>query len=336
VPAAARFLPASRAAERVPAPALVLAAAVSVQSGAAIAVRIFPQAGPVGAVWLRLAFSAVLMLAVARPALRSTPRPALLVAVAFGVVLAAMNTAFYLAIDRVPLGVAVTVEFIGPLAVAVGGSRRRLDLLWVLLAAAGVVLLAGADHGSGQAAHVVHPGAHGHLDPLGLGLAAIAGGCWSGYILLSKRVGQRFPGASGLTIALVVGGLGLAPAALILHPSGLADPGVLGAGLGVAVLSSAIPYTLELSALRRLRAATFGVLLSLDPAVAALSGWAVLGQQLHWSEWLAIGCVSAASAAASLAGRDRDTTVSQPAEPPELAAVGAREAPLPHTGGTDR
>lgn len=301
--------------DRVPAPALVLASALSVQSGAAIAVRIFPEAGPVGAVWLRLAFSALLMLAFARPPLRRAGRPALQSAVAFGVVLAAMNTSFYLAIDRVPLGVAVTVEFIGPLAVAVGGSRRRLDLAWVAIAAVGVVLLAGVDRGSG--------GQSSHLDWVGLLLAAVAGACWSGYILLAQRVGRHFSGMSGLTLALIVGAVGLAPAALVLHPAGLASAGVLAAGLGVAVLSSAVPYSLELAALRRLRAGTFGVLLSLDPAVAALSGWLVLGQRLGWSEWLAIGCVVSASAAASLTGRDRDRTEALPAEPPELATAEA-------------
>lgn len=303
-----------------PAPALVLAAAVSVQIGAAIAVRIFPQAGPVGAVWLRLAFSALLMVLVARPALRSAERHALGAAVAFGLVLAAMNTTFYLAIDRIPLGVAVTVEFIGPLAVAVGGSRRRLDLAWVGLAAAGVVLLAGADRSGAAAGH--------GLDPVGLALAATAGACWSGYIVLSQRVGRHFSGASGLTIALVVGALALTPAAAALHPSGLADPGVLASGLGVAVLSSAVPYSLELVALRRVPAGLFGVLLSLDPAVAALSGWVVLGQHLRWTEWLAIGAVMVASAAASLTAR-AGGAASPPAalEPPELAARAPAEVP---------
>jgi len=315
-------VPAWRAVDRVPGPALVLAAAVSVQSGAALAVRIFPQAGPVGAVWLRLVISALLMLVVARPAVRTARPGAVWAAVGFGAVLAAMNTAFYLAIDRIPLGVAVTVEFIGPLAVAVGGSRRRLDLLWVLLAAAGVVLLTGADRAGG---HQGHP-----LDPAGLALAAAAGACWSGYILLSQRVGRHFPGPTGLTLALAVGAVALAPAALTLRPAGLGNAGVIGIGAAVAVLSSAVPYSLELAALRRMHAATFGVLLSLDPAVAALSGWAVLGQRLRWSEWVALGCVVAASAAASLTARRRTPPAGPAAEPPELAVATASD---PGPGG---
>jgi len=276
-------------AERVPAPVLVVAAAVSVQCGAAVAFKLFTDVGPLGAVWIRLLLSAAIMMALARPALRSAEPRALRTAVVFGVVLAAMNTAFYFSLSRVPLGAAVTVEFIGPLAVAVAGSRRLADLLWVVLAALGVVLLAGAgDSGTGQ------------LDPVGLLLAAVAGACWAGYILLAKRVGVHFPGTSGLTIALVVGAVALAPAALVRHGAGFLDAGVLAGGLVVALLSSALPYSLELIALRRLRPATFGVLLSLDPAVAALSGLLILGQHLEWTEWVAIGCVVLASAGASL------------------------------------
>jgi inner membrane transporter RhtA len=308
--------------DRVPAPTLVVAAAVSVQCGAAIAVRLFTTVGPLGAVWIRLLLSALVMALVARPRLRAARLPAVRAAVAFGVVLAAMNTCFYFAIARVPLGAAVTVEFIGPLAVAVGGSRRLLDLAWVALAAAGVVLLAGlgADAASSGGAR---------LDPVGLGLAASAGVCWSGYILLAKRVGRDFPGTTGLSLALIVGAVGLAPAALVRHAGMLGHPAIVAAGLGVAVLSSALPYSLELLALRRLSAGTFGVLLSLDPAVAALAGWVILGQHLGWSEWLAIGCVVVASAAASVTAPPEVTTPIA-AEPPEAAppsAVGAGRSP---------
>jgi inner membrane transporter RhtA len=299
--------------DRIPAPLLVVAAAVSVQIGAAIAVKLFADVGPLGAVWLRLAISAVVMVVVSRPALRSSPPGAIWWAVAFGVVLAAMNTAFYFAIARISLGPAVTIEFIGPLAVAVAGSRRLLDLLWVVLAAAGVVLLAGADGGGGS-----------HSDAVGLGLAAVAGACWSAYILLSQRVGRTLPGATGLSIALTVGAVALAPAALARHARDMANLGVLGAGIGVAMLSSALPYSLELAALRRMRAATFGVVLSLDPAVAALAGLVVLRQQLRWTEWVALGCVVLASAGASLRGRP--PAVDPAPLPPQPGQTGVENA----------
>lgn len=297
--------------DRVPAPLLVLAAAVSVQSGAAVAVDLFPRVGPLGAVWLRLALSAVVMVAVARPRWAGIRPAPLGWAVVFGLVLAAMNTAFYLSISRISLGPAVTVEFIGPLAVAVAGSRRFLDLVWVGLAGAGVALLAGAGAEAGRSTH---------LDAVGLGLAAVAGVCWSAYILLAQRVGRMFPGASGLSIALVVGALVLAPAALARHASDMGSAGVLAAGFGVALLSSAVPYSLELAALRRMRASTFGVVLSLDPAVAALSGLVVLGQHLSWGEWVAIGCVVTASGGASLRGGQ------PPAEPAPLPLADAELA----------
>lgn len=300
----------------VPAPALVVAAAVSVQSGAAIAVGLFNRIGPLGAVWIRLAVAAVVMLAVSRPRLRTASRQAVLTALAFGVVLTAMNTAFYLAISKIPLGPAVTVEFIGPLAVAVAGSRRALDLIWVGLAAAGVILLAGVGGGG-------HSG-HSHINAAGLGLAALAGACWSGYILLGQRVGRHFPGAGGLSIALVVGAVALAPVAIARHAGGLSDPGILLAGAGVAVLSSAVPYSMELAALRRLRAGTFGVILSLDPAIAALSGLLLLGQRLHWPEWVALGAVIIASAGASLTGHPMPTEP-EPMPTPEPAVTVGRD-----------
>lgn len=267
-----------------PAPVMVVAAVASVQSGAAVATRMFPAAGPGGAVFLRLAFSAVLLAAVARPRLRAAARRDLVSAVAFGVVLAAMNLSFYLAIDRVPLGVAVTVEFLGPLGVAVAGSRRALDLVWVGLAAAGVLLLADAG---------------GHVNLAGLALAAVAGACWAGYILLSQRVGQAFPGAAGLTVALTVGAGLVAPYGLVVGGGALWRPAVVGRGIAVAVLSSAVPYSLELAALRRLRASVFGILMSLEPAMAALSGAVLLGQRLRPTEWFAVAAVMTASIGAT-------------------------------------
>jgi inner membrane transporter RhtA len=270
---------------KLPAPALVLGAVASVQFGAALARTLFDRAGPGGTVLLRVLFAAVVLLAVARPRVRGRASADLRLAAAFGVALAAMNLSFYEALDRIPLGIAVAVEFAGPLAVAIAGSRRALDVLWIVLAAGGIVLLAGFG------------GAH--VDAVGVLLAAVAGFWWAAYILLSARTGRAFPGMGGLALAMAV-------AALLLLPFGIADggrallrPGILAAGAAVALLSSAIPYTLELEALRRLPAGVFGVLMSMEPAVAALAGFVVLGQGLRAREIAGIALVVAASAGAA-------------------------------------
>jgi len=284
--------------EVVPAPVLVVGAIASVQSGAAIATKLFPAVGPGGAVLLRLVVSAVLLGALVRPRVRGIERANLIAVIAFGVVLAAMNGLFYLALDRIPLGVAVTFEFLGPLAVAIAGSRRALDLLWVALAAVGVGLLTSGG---------------GNLDAVGVVFALSAGVCWAAYILLSQRVGKVFPGMSGLAIALAVASVVIAPYGIVAGGSALVRPSVLGKGAAIAVLSSAVPYSLELAALRRLRAATFGVLMSLEPAMAALSGAVFLHQHLRLHEWLAVGAVMAASIGATL-----KPTGAEPAEPVEV------------------
>ena len=290
----------------VPAPVLVLGAGASVQSGAAIAARLFPRAGPGGTVLLRLGISALLLLAVSRPRLRGRTAADVAMAVAFGCVLAAMNFSFYESLSRIHLGVAVTVEFVGPLAVAVVGSRRRLDGVWIVLAAAGVVLLSSGG---------------GHVDRLGILLALTAGAFWAAYILLAQRVGAVFPGASGLAIALTVGTVGLAPFGIWSAGGALLDPSVLGRGAAVALLSSAVPYSLELVALRRLRASVFGVLMSLEPALAALSGLAFLGQHLRLREWAAVGFVMVACVGATRHA-PRDELPMQPgATPTEMVAA---------------
>jgi inner membrane transporter RhtA len=267
---------------------LVVGAVASVQSGAAVATRLFPAVGPAGAVFLRLVFSALLIGALARPRVRSIARRDLALGMVFGLVLAVMNVSFYLALNRIPLGVAVTVEFLGPLAVAVAGSRRLIDLLWVGLAAAGVALLAGSG---------------GRLDVGGVLLAGFAGCLWAAYILLSQRVGRAMPGLTGLAIALFVGTLVAAPLGIVVGGSALLRPGILGRGAAIAVLSSAVPYSLELAALRRLQASVFSVLMSLEPALGALSGLVFLGQDLRWEEWLAVGCVMVASVGATIRSR---------------------------------
>jgi inner membrane transporter RhtA len=289
-----------------PAPVLVLGAVASVQSGAAVATKLFPQAGPGGAVLLRLAISAVLLVAIARPSIGGRSGADLRLAVAFGVALAGMNATFYEALSRIPLGVAVTVEFIGPLAVALLGSRRPVDVVWVVLAAAGVVLLTSGG---------------GSLDGLGLFLAFVAGVLWAAYILFAQRVGAVFPGATGLALALVVGAIGLAPFGIWSGGRALVDPSVFGRGCAVALLSSAIPYSLELYALRRLRASVFGVLMSLEPAFAALSGLIFLSQHLRAREWVALICVMAASVGATRGTRSDDLPIEPGATPTEPVAA---------------
>ena len=262
--------------------ALVAAAVTSLQFGAGFAVTLFDELGPAGTAFLRLGIAAVVLVALWRPRVRGHPLADLRLAAAFGITLGLMNLCIYEAMDRIPLGIAVTIEFWGPLAVAVAASRRALDVLWVVLAAAGILLL--ADPGGGS------------LDAAGIAFAFAAGGLWAVYIVLAARTGRVFPGGSGLAIAMVFG-------ALVTLPFGagadLLAPELLAAGAAVALLSSVIPYSFELEALRRLPARVFGVLMSLEPAVAALAGLVVLGQALGGSEWLAIALVVVASVGAT-------------------------------------
>lgn len=284
----------------VPPQVLLLCSIGSVQFGAAFANRLFAQAGPGGVVFLRLALSAVMMCAAIRPSLRKRSRRALISVVAFGLILGTMNWSFYEALARLPIGVAVTIEFIGPLGVAIAGSRRPLDALWVVLAGGGVVLLAlrGEQHG---------------ISVLGVLLALVAAACWAGYILVSKWVGSEWEQLQGLAVALCIGTLVVIPAGVVQGGAALGRPAVLGGGVAVAVLSSVLPYSLELIALRRLPAATFGLLMSLEPAVAALAGVLVLGQALTAITVVAILMVVVASAGTSLAAR-------RPALQPDMAA----------------
>jgi inner membrane transporter RhtA len=261
---------------------LVLLAVTSLQVGAAFAVEVFDDLGPAGAAFGRLAFAAAILVAWWRPKVRGRP---VRVAVAFGLALGAMNLCIYEAMDRIPLGVAVTFEFIGPLGLAVALSRKPLDLLWVALAAAGILGL--ADYSGGS------------LDAAGVAFALAAGALWAAYIVLSQRTGAAFPGGSGLAIAMVAGAVLVAPFGIADAGGELLEPELLGAVLAVALASSVLPYSLELEALRRLPKRVFGVLMSLEPAVAALAGVAVLGQDLAARDWVAIGLVVVASAGAS-------------------------------------
>jgi inner membrane transporter RhtA len=262
---------------------MVLAAALSVQFGAALGATLFDTLGAGGASLLRQLFAAVVLLVVWRPRVRSYDARALRLAAVFGVALGLMNLCFYEALDRIPLGVCVTIEFAGPVAVAVALSRRAVDLVWVLLAAAGIVLLA-------------NPFGAGGVDPTGLAFILAAAACWSAYILLAQRATRVFHGSTGL--ALAAGIAWLVPVAPGLTEARLGDllaPGALAVGLAVAVMSSVIPYTLESESLRRLPARVFGVLMSLEPAVAALAGFIVLGQRLSARDLVAIALVICAS-----------------------------------------
>jgi len=264
---------------------MVLAAAGSLQVGAAFAVTLFDELGAGGTAFLRLALAAVVLWAIWRPRLSGDLRlPA-----AFGAALGLMNWSIYEAMARIPLGIAVSIEFAGPLLVAVLGSRRPLDGLWVLLAAGGILLL--ADPGGGS------------VDAVGVALALIAAACWMAYIHLGKSTGAAFPGGAGLAIAMAVGALVVLPAGIVQGGSDLAAPHLLGPALIVALASSVLPYSLELEALRRLPAGVFGVLMSLEPAVAALAGFVVLGQDLGAAALVGIGMVVVAGAGASALAR---------------------------------
>jgi inner membrane transporter RhtA len=270
---------------RAPSPALVVGAIASVQFGSALATTVFDRVGPAGAVLLRLVSASIVLMVVWRPAMRTRARRDLLLAALFGLILAAMNVTFYEAIRRIPLGVGVTIEFIGPLAVAIVGSRRRLDLLWVALAAAGIVAL-------------MRGGVHG-LNTLGVMFALIAGCMWGAYILVNARVGRRFEEGTGLAIAMCVASLAAFPVGVAEGGAKLLEPHVLLIGAGVGMLSSAIPYTFEMEALRRIATNVFGVLMSLEPAMAALAGFIVIGQGLSGRELVGIALVVIASGGAS-------------------------------------
>jgi len=263
---------------------LVIGGIVSVQVGAAIAKDLFDLVPPTAMVWLRLVTSAVILVAIARPRLRGRSAQDWRVALAFGVSLLTMNWAIYQSFARIPLGIAVTIEFLGPLAVAVLGSRRPRDLVWVALAAGGVAILGIAP---------------GDLTVAGVLFALLAGAAWAAYILLSASTGQRWPGISGLAVASVVGAVVLAPPALVEAGPDLLDAKILLLGVAIGLLSSVIPYSFELKALRRIPPRVFGVLMSLEPAAAALAAMVLLSEFLTPLQWVAVGCVVLASVGAT-------------------------------------
>ena len=281
----------SRAADldRIPAPWLVVAGVSSVQLGAAIAKSLFDELTPTGLVMLRLVFGGLILGLLFRPRVRERSSRELQLTLAFGLTLVTMNFCFYQAIDRIPLGIAVTLEFVGPLGVALVGSRRSSDFLWVAMAASGIALLA--------------PGIGQGLDAVGVAFALGAGVLWAAYITLSIHVGRAFTGPTGLVLAMAVGAAVSLPFGIASAGSALLEPELLAAAFAVAVLSAALPWSLELEALRRIPAHVFGVLMSLEPAIGALVGFLVLGERIGVRAVTAIALVVIASAGAARGAR---------------------------------
>ncbi|MCF3963109.1 EamA family transporter [Streptomyces fuscigenes] len=263
---------------------MVLSGCVSVQFGGAVAVSLMPRAGVLGIVALRLVLAALVLLVVCRPSLRGHSRADWVTVLSFGGVMAAMNGFFYEAVDRIPLGAGVTLEVLGPLALSVIASRRLVSVLWAALALAGVFLLSGLGGGG-----------IGGLDPVGVAFGLAAAVMWATYILFSARTGRRFPQADGLALAMGVGAVLALPFGIVDSGPAMLEPGTIALALGVAVLSSVLPYTFELLALRRLPAATFSVLMSLEPAIAATAGFLILDQAVTAVDAVAIALVIGAS-----------------------------------------
>jgi inner membrane transporter RhtA len=268
----------------------VLVSILSVQGGAALAKELFPVLGPSGTVGLRIGMSAAVLLAAFRPSLHRLNAAQWRMVLPYGVVLGVMNLVFYHSLARIPLGLAVTVEFIGPLSVAVFGSRKLIDVAWVVLAGAGIALITPWTAGSG-------------VDPLGVAFAFAAGVCWGLYIVIGKRLAHLLSGGAAVSIGMLVATVAVVPFAAATGGFAHLTGGRFAAGVGVALLSSAIPYTLEMIALKALPARTFGILMSLEPAVAALVGLAFLHEVLSAIQWLAVTLVIAASAGSTLTSR---------------------------------
>ena len=303
--------------DAIPPSVLVFSGIVSVQAGAGLAGRMFSQLGPAGVTGLRLWWAALIIAVLAGRGVGRTVRQAiadrawrdLAVAVAFGLVLGLMNFSIYQSFARIPLGVAVTIEFLGPLTVAVVSSRRLVDLAWVVMAAGGVLLLTngGATLAAGAATHAAGGLLGLSTQATGIGFGLVAAACWAGYILLSRATGRRFSGSSGLVIAMIVAAILVTGPAIAQAGGALLHPAALAEGMAIGLLSSVIPYRFELEALRRIPAGTFGIWMSLEPAVAALAGLILLAESLVARQWLAIGLVviACAGAARDSAGRDQ-------------------------------
>ena len=289
--------PFARAVAVVPPPGLLLVSIISIQLGAAVAVHLFETLGPIGTVFLRIAFSAVLLLVAARRQIGSGARSHLRLLLLFGCVIGAMNMCFYASIARIPLGIAVAIEFVGPLGVAAITSRQIREFVWIGLALAGLVLLT--------------PSIGTELDPVGVALALAAGVGWASFVLISPRVSAAV-GSPGLALAMLIAALFVAPFELVAGGLGRLDAGLLAGALAVAILSTALPLSLEFEALRRMSARAYGVTVTLEPVVATIVGVIVLGQALPSNALVAIACVTAAAIGVTLTDR----------RPSEVAASG--------------
>ena len=262
--------------------ASLVVAMASFQAGASIAKQLIPVIGAPGTTALRLGLSALIVCVIQRP-WRSLPsRSSLGVILAYGLALGTMNFVFYMALRTIPLGIAVALEFTGPLAVAVAGSRRRADFLWIALAILGLLFLLPLTPTKDS------------LDPVGVAFALAAGVCWALYIIFGQKAG-RAHGPAASTWGMLIAASFTVPLGLAFAGPGILSPAILPMGFAVAVLSSAFPYTLEMIALRQLTTTTFGTLMSLEPAVAALAGMVFLNERLTATQWLAIGAVMIAS-----------------------------------------
>lgn len=268
----------------------LLISIVSVQFGAASGKQLFPLVGAEGATALRQTFATLLLVALFQPWRGGPARKDLGVVALYGALLGVMNLTFYLSIARIPLGIAVALEFLGPLAVAVFGSRRPIDFLWVALAVGGLILL-------------LPKADTGPLDPIGVVWALVAGVCWGLYIIVGQKVSDRTHGGKAVALGMLVSLVFTLPVGLAHAGSALWSWSALPWGLAVGLLSSAIPYSLEMVALKEMPAKTFGLMMSLEPAAAALAGLLLLAERLTGLQWLAIGLVVAAAAGSSLTAR---------------------------------
>ncbi|WP_460615475.1 EamA family transporter [Hymenobacter seoulensis] len=271
-----------------PALPAVLLSIISVQGGAALAKGLFPVVGAAGTVSLRIGLSALFLLAVVRPRMARLTSVQWRAIGPYGLALGAMNFLFYCALSRIPLGLAVTLEFIGPLVLALAGSRRKLDAVWVGLAGGGIALLA--------------PWTGAGIDLLGMAFALAAGACWAVYIVLGQRAAALVPGPVAVTVGMLFAALPVLPfgiaSGFVLHLT----PTLVLLGAGLALFSSVLPFSLEMLALKTMPTRTFSILMSLEPVAAALSGWLLLGELLTPGQWLAVGCIVVASAGATLFG----------------------------------
>jgi len=269
----------------IPAVPAVLLSMISVQGGASIAKHLFPFLGASGTASLRIGFSALILLAVFRTNLWQLTQKQWLYCLAYGTCLGAMNLVFYWAIKRIPLGLGVTIEFTGPLALALLGSRKLLDLLWVLLAGLGIALIA--------------PWQNNNVDLLGVALALLAGALWAGYIVLGGKISKLLKSGDAVAVGMLFATAFILPFGILSNDLAAVNAPLLLIGVAVALLTSAIPFTLDMGALRQLSPKNYGILMSLHPAFGALSGMLFLDEYLSLTQWLSIVCVIMASVGAT-------------------------------------